>query len=82
LTLEVEQHWPRLEQLMITRELKQFLSRLQELNRHYPCLPLQNYLEQFSEYLHHFEAEKLTRTVKKFPQLLEHLRELLDQPVN
>ncbi len=82
LTLEVEQHWPRLEQLMITRELKQFLSRLQELNRHYPCLPLQNYLEQFAEYLHHFEAEKLTQTVKKFPQLLEHLRELLDQPVN
>jgi len=82
LTLEAEQHWPRLEKLMITRELKKFLSRLQELNRHYPWLPLQEYLEQFAEQLNHFEAEKLTQTVKAFPELLDRLRKLLDCPVN
>ena len=69
------QQWPTVKQRLIVRDLKQFITELEQLRRTYPYAPLKDYVQGLAQQLDAFDWERLPTTVAQFPDLLAKLDE-------
>ncbi len=68
-----EKIWLKASQTMITKDIKNFLGNLQELQTRYQYHLLTKYVAQLSQALEEFDPEAISETLEFFPQLKQQI---------